>query len=173
MSKQTGYYTVFEHTPWRFYIAATNLGLCFVGSMPASKEECLNWTSRFRPDYVFEENSLQLSLYLEAFSAYLSGQVLTIDVPLDLTGTPFQQKIWEALRHIPYGETVSYSELASQSGLDSKAARAVGTAVGKNPLLIVYPCHRVLTKNGKLGGYRGSLPMKEQLLKLEQLTFKT
>ncbi|PRY77130.1 methylated-DNA--[protein]-cysteine S-methyltransferase, partial [Alkalibacterium olivapovliticus] len=78
------------------------------------------------------------------------------------------KKIWNSLRTIPYGETLTYSELAVKNGLSPKAARSVGSAIGKNPLLIVYPCHRVVPKSSVPRGFRGGLEMKSSLLTLEQ-----
>jgi len=98
--------------------------------------------------------------------AYFQGRRKTFDLPLDLRGTPFRLRVWEALRHIPYGTTVSYGELAKQLG-DPKLSRAVGTANGANPLSIVIPCHRVIGSDGGLTGYAGGLGIKEALLKIE------
>jgi len=98
---------------------------------------------------------------------YLEGKRRTFDVPLDLRGTPFQQAVWNQLLRIPYGETRSYSEVAASIGRPT-ALRAVGRAVGANPVSIVIPCHRVIGKDGSLVGYGGGLPLKERLLALEQ-----
>jgi methylated-DNA-[protein]-cysteine S-methyltransferase len=85
---------------------------------------------------------------------------------MNSTGTEFNQRVWQELEKIPYGETISYGELARRLG-KPKAARAVGTANGKNPIPIVIPCHRVVAAGGKLGGYGGGLPLKRRLLDLE------
>ena len=82
-------------------------------------------------------------------------------------GTPFQLEVWRRLCDIPYGETISYGELAGRIG-NPKASRAVGLANGSNPIPIVIPCHRVIGSNGKLTGYGGGLPIKEKLLALER-----
>ena len=86
---------------------------------------------------------------------------------MDLHGTPFQQSVWKALQEIPYGQTVSYSDIAERIEKPN-AVRAVGTAIGANPVLIIVPCHRVIAKSGKLSGFRAGLEMKEQLLGLEK-----
>jgi methylated-DNA-[protein]-cysteine S-methyltransferase len=96
---------------------------------------------------------------------YLLGRRQQFDLPLDLHGTAFQRKVWSELARIPYGKTLSYSQLARRIG-KPKAVRAVGTAVGKNPICLVIPCHRVVAVNG-LGGFSGGLARKQQLLKLE------
>jgi methylated-DNA-[protein]-cysteine S-methyltransferase len=87
-------------------------------------------------------------------------------VKLDLEGTEFQRKAWQAMRKIPFGETISYGEQARKVG-KPKAYRAVGSANGKNPIPIIVPCHRVLASDGSLGGYSLGLPMKRRLLALE------
>lgn len=94
---------------------------------------------------------------------YFKGVRRTFDVPLYFEGTPFQKKVWQALLTIPYGETISYKQLAERVG-SSKAYRSVGTANGHNPLAIFIPCHRVIAADGSLGGYAGGLPRKRFLL---------
>ena len=88
--------------------------------------------------------------------------------PYALRGTAFQQRVWAALLSIPYGETVSYADLAARAGLSRRHARAVGAAVGKNPLAIFLPCHRVIGANAALTGYAYGLERKRALLRLEQ-----
>lgn len=111
----------------------------------------------------------QNQLLLEAkhqLEAYFEGRLNTFDLPYELKGTPFQQLVWQALASIPYGVTISYSELAEQIK-NPKAVRAVGAANGKNPLSIIIPCHRVIGKNNTLTGYAGGLNRKQFLLNLE------
>ena len=102
---------------------------------------------------------------------YFAGKRTDFDLPLAPDGTPFQRGVWRRLQEIPYGETISYGELAKRVG-NPKASRAVGAANGQNPIPIVIPCHRVIGANGKLTGFGGGLPTKEKLLALEarQLT---
>lgn len=97
---------------------------------------------------------------------YFSGQRQVFDLPLNFEGTEFQQKVWQALLTIPFGETRSYKQIAEQLG-NVKAVRAVGAANGKNPISIIAPCHRVVGTSGKLVGFAGGLENKEILLKLE------
>lgn len=100
--------------------------------------------------------------------AYFDGQLNTFDLPLDLSaGTPFQQSVWQALLSIPAGQTRRYGELASQIGRPA-AVRAVGAAIGRNPLSIVVPCHRVVGADGSLTGYAGGLDRKAALLERER-----
>ena len=99
-------------------------------------------------------------------SQYFSGNIPSFLPPMMLNGTSFQKKVWEALLEIPYGETVTYGELARHLGC--KSAQAVGGAVGRNPISILIPCHRVVGSDGKLTGYAGGVEKKEALLKLEK-----
>ncbi|MGZ8513195.1 MAG: methylated-DNA--[protein]-cysteine S-methyltransferase, partial [Candidatus Limnocylindria bacterium] len=97
---------------------------------------------------------------------FLAGERHDFDLPLDAPGSAFQERVWGELRAIPYGETISYRELAARVGVPA-ASRAVGRANGSNRLAIIIPCHRVIAANGGLGGYGGGLPAKEALLALE------
>lgn len=102
-------------------------------------------------------------------AAYFAGKLKEFTVPLKASGTEFQQKVWRELQNIPFGEVISYAELARRID-NPKACRAVGLANGQNPISIIVPCHRVIGANGKLTGYGGGLPRKEILLNLEQPT---
>lgn len=97
---------------------------------------------------------------------YFTGKRTDFDLPFDFQGTAFQKKVWNQLMKIPFGETRSYAWVAEKIKSPS-AVRAVGTANGKNPLCIIVPCHRVISKDGTLGGYSGGLNRKMKLLKLE------
>jgi methylated-DNA-[protein]-cysteine S-methyltransferase len=97
---------------------------------------------------------------------YFSGRYLCFDIPLHQSGTPFQQKVWEELRNIPAGQTISYLQLSKKLG-DPKAIRAVGMANGKNNIAVIVPCHRVIGSNGHLVGYGGDLWRKKWLLQHE------
>ena len=113
----------------------------------------------------------ETELLLEAASQieeYLDGDLKEFSIPIAFRGTDFVEKVWSALRDIPYGETRSYKEIAEMIG-SPKAARAVGMANNRNPLPIVVPCHRVIGAGGKMVGYRGGLSIKQQLLELERI----
>jgi methylated-DNA-[protein]-cysteine S-methyltransferase len=97
---------------------------------------------------------------------YFAGRRTEFDLPLAPEGTAFQRAVWNELQRIPYGQTISYGELARRIG-KPKASRAVGSANGANQIPIVVPCHRVIASGGKLGGFGGGLPVKEALLALE------
>jgi methylated-DNA-[protein]-cysteine S-methyltransferase len=103
---------------------------------------------------------------IRQLAEYFAGARRAFDLPLDLRGTPFQLRVWQALLRIPYGETRTYGQLAAQIGHPG-AARAVGAANGANPVAIIVPCHRVVASGGGLGGYGGGLDRKEFLLGLE------
>ncbi|MEU3072340.1 methylated-DNA--[protein]-cysteine S-methyltransferase [Streptomyces laurentii] len=114
-----------------------------------------------RADAAFEEIAGQLG-------AYFAGERDGFDIPYDETyGTEFQRRVWRALEEIPYGTTVSYGEIAGRVGASGAGVRAVGTAIGRNPLLVVRPCHRVIGADGSLRGYAAGLPRKRALLELE------
>ncbi len=99
--------------------------------------------------------------------AYFAGSLNKFSVPLDFAGTAFQKKVWAALLTIPFGQTRSYAQIATQVG-SPKAMRAVGAANGKNPISIIAPCHRVIGANGTLTGFAGGLEAKACLLELEK-----
>ncbi|KJY43391.1 cysteine methyltransferase [Streptomyces sp. NRRL B-1568] len=110
-------------------------------------------------------------------AAYFAGELTGFDLPLRLKGTPFQQRVWAGLQRIPYGQTLSYGELAERIGAPPGASRAVGLANGKNPVGIIVPCHRVIGASGSLTGYGGGLDRKRRLLAFESsgegLLFRT
>ncbi len=107
----------------------------------------------------------------ELLFAYFSGRRVRFDAPIALPwGTPFQKAVWQGMMRIPYAHVQSYQALAIQVGKGA-AARAVGSACGKNPLPIVIPCHRVIRHDGTMGGYTGGVSIKRQLLQLEGVTF--
>lgn len=109
---------------------------------------------------------------VQQLAGYFAGQPMHFTLPLDLShGTPFQQSVWQALLHIPRGATTSYGELSRRIGRPS-AVRAVGAAVGRNPVSIIVPCHRVLGADGSLTGYAGGLERKVALLRLEGASFR-
>ena len=109
------------------------------------------------------------NLTVQQLREYLAGSRTAFDLPLEPAGTPFQRRVWEELVQIPFGATITYGELARR--VDCRSPRAVGQAVGRNPILILIPCHRVLAANGRLGGFSSGLPVKEFLLNLEKIPF--
>jgi methylated-DNA-[protein]-cysteine S-methyltransferase len=107
-----------------------------------------------------------LAPFVAQLEAYFAGDLTDFDLPIEMHGTEFQRRVWAALREIPYGETISYGELARWVG-NPKASRAVGLANGRNPVAIVVPCHRVIGADGSLTGYGGGLERKVWLLEHE------
>jgi len=112
------------------------------------------------------DSSTMALIATRQLAEYFQGRRRSFDLPLEVRGTPFQQRVWKALRRIPYGETRSYGEIARQVG-SPRAARAVGMANHANPVAIVIPCHRVIAAGGALGGYACGIEFKRRLLDLE------
>lgn len=166
-SKESIYWTRLECEDWQMYIAASEAGLCYVSSQPQSFMELQQWVSQHKPDQALIRDDEKLLPYVAELLQYLQGERQAFSVPLDYSGTPFQMTVWKALCAIPYGHTMSYSEIA-EAIKKPAAVRAVGAAIGANPILITIPCHRVIGKNGTLTGYRGGIEMKRKLLQLEQ-----
>ena len=138
-------------------------GLWFVGQVNDAKD---NSDIEIKDDLpIFG----QVETWLES---YFSGEQTPIKIPLQPKGTMFQESVWKILQEIPYGETMTYGEIAQriakEKGVATYSAQAVGQAVGKNPISILVPCHRVLGKNGALTGYAGGVHRKEQLLRTER-----
>jgi len=123
---------------------------------------------RIKENFIVKETVL-LKNTAKQLDEYFTGKRKKFDIPLNLKGTEFQVKVWEALKTIPYGETRSYGELAARIG-NPKACRAVGMANNHNPVSIIIPCHRVIGCKGSLTGYAGGLKIKQQLLELEKNT---
>ncbi len=122
---------------------------------------------RAKPDSSWKEDEEPLGEVVRQLRAYFAGNLEKFEISLAPQGTAFQQSVWKELCLIPYGETISYGELARRIG-NPKASRAVGLANGTNPISVIVPCHRVIGSNGKLTGYGGGLHIKEKLLALER-----
>jgi methylated-DNA-[protein]-cysteine S-methyltransferase len=129
--------------------------------------EFVNGRHPVQPNPPWPHDQTLLHEPIRQLRAYFAGELEAFDLPLAPHGTPFQLNVWRRLCEIPYGETISYGELARRVG-NPNASRAVGLANGSNPIAIVIPCHRVIGSNGKLTGYGGGLPIKEKLLALER-----
>ena len=125
---------------------------------------------RYRPDPTRfgDRDDSTLSAVAEQLDEYFHHRRTTFDVPLLLTGTDFQRRIWAALQDVPYGVTTTYGGLAADLGLKPQSARAVGLANGKNPVSIIVPCHRLVGSTGSLTGYGGGLERKRALLAHER-----
>ncbi|MBC2098114.1 methylated-DNA--[protein]-cysteine S-methyltransferase [Listeria booriae] len=165
MENRKVYYGLMEAAGMRLYVGVSERGLMFVGSDGADIGELERWTVRKKGIDLMEDQD-KIASFTRELALYLSGARREFDLPLDFAGTAFQEAVWQALLRIPYGQTRTYSDIAAEIGKPD-AVRAVGTAIGANPILMVIPCHRVIGKNGKITGYRGGVAMKEQLLRLE------
>ncbi len=119
-----------------------------------------------REDWTLDDGASPFEEARQQLSAYFAGTLTRFDLPLAPRGTAFQRRVWEELKAIPYGATISYGELAQRIG-NANASRAVGLANGRNPISIIVPCHRVIGANGKLVGYGGGLSRKAALLAFE------
>jgi len=164
------YYTLFNYKEWTMYIAATENGLCYVGSQNEPIEELEKWVKKKMIQVNLTEDKGKLVPFVRELQDYIDGDKNEFSNIFDLRGTPFQIAVWNALCTIPYGKTACYSDIAKKIG-NPKAVRAVGTAIGANPIAVIIPCHRVLGKDGSLTGYSGGLPVKERLLKLEGISY--
>lgn len=166
---KTIYWSTFTIENWEFHLGATSKGLCYISSPNDRWEAFRDWTIQKFDNTRLIEDEDKLKPYQEEFTAYFRGEQKDFSMPVDLQGTAFQQQVWRTLSQIPFGTTRNYAEIAEKIGKPT-AVRAVGSAIGANPVLITIPCHRVIGKNGKLTGYRGGLEMKEYLLQLEKPT---
>jgi methylated-DNA-[protein]-cysteine S-methyltransferase len=145
------------------YLAATARGLA--GMWFTDQRHLPDVTNWQRLDDVNQHHMLKATL--QQLQAYFAGKLEQFDLPVDLSaGTAFQQTVWQALLKIPFGKTTSYGALSSSIG-KPLAVRAVGTAIGRNPIGIIVPCHRVVGADGSLTGYAGGLHRKEAFLALE------
>ena len=160
------YHTVVDCPMGRLLVAATDKGVCSVklGSSGQALEQHL--LAEF-PSANHQPDGGHLAIWAAEILSYLDGEKTGLDLPLDIQATAFQQQVWRMLRTIPYGETRTYQQVAQTLGKE-KSSRAVGTACGANPVALVIPCHRVLRKDGGLGGYSWGLERKKSLLEMEQ-----
>ena len=148
----------------------TSLGLIGIVEKNGAIIELFFGKEHKSTDFV-EQGTPLLKEATRQLEEYLDGKLKSFDLPLAPEGTDFQQTVWAALRDIPYGETRTYKQVAEMIG-KPEASRAVGTANGKNPILIITPCHRVIGTDGKLVGYAAGLAVKEKLLEMENIDFQ-
>lgn len=160
-------YTVIKNPFGLMGLAATEKGLIRLANKLPGEKEFENFLVRSL-GFQIKSDQKHFKKLIEQFQAYFEGKLKSFEFPLDLRlGTAFQQKVWKGLLKIPYGTTRNYKWLAHSIGHPG-SARAVGNANGQNPLSIIIPCHRVVRKNGDLGGYTGGIQIKSYLLKLEK-----
>jgi len=166
------YYTYYKSPLGVIALTANDQGLTtltFTNIEVASKEFKDSTTSIIPKSY--QENAEKFTQVCQQLTEYFSGERKKFDIPLAVTGTPFQQKVWCALCKIKQGETKTYAWLAKEIN-NEKAVRAVGSANGANPIALIIPCHRIIGSNGKLTGYAGGLALKAKLLMHEGAFFK-
>jgi len=159
------YHTVVACPMGRLLVAATDQGVCSVklgNSDPALEEHLM---AEF-PSADHQQDGGNLAIWTAEILSYLDGENTGLNLPLDIRATAFQQQVWQMLRTIPYGETRTYQQVAQALG-NERSSRAVGSACGANPVALIVPCHRVLRKDGGLGGYAWGLERKQSLLAME------
>jgi len=151
----------------RLLVAATDRGVCRVMLGETATKLEADLRGEFDAADVREDHSGKLEGYVEAILSYLEGTEPHLDLPLDIRATAFQRRVWQELRHIPFGETRTYAEVAKAIG-QPQATRAVARACATNPAALVIPCHRVVRADGKVDGYRWGLERKKTLLEMEK-----
>jgi AraC family transcriptional regulator, regulatory protein of adaptative response / methylated-DNA-[protein]-cysteine methyltransferase len=161
---QTIFYNHADTPLGRMLIAATERGVCAIRFGEDAK--LFEELEKEFPKASFVKNQQALQSYIQTVCDYLEGEA-KLDLPLDISGTAFQYRVWQVLQKIPYGETRSYGQVAEAIG-DPKAVRAVATACASNPVALVVPCHRVVRSNGELSGYRWGIERKQALLEQER-----
>lgn len=160
------YFAVTDCELGKLLVARTAKGVCAVAFGDDGNALVENLRKEY-PKAEIAENSANLKQFIEAILANLAGTSKTLDLPLDLQATAFQMRVWEILRKIPYGETVSYQVVAEKLG-NKKAVRAVAAACAANRAALVIPCHRVVRRSGDLSGYRWGVERKKRILEKEK-----
>jgi len=149
------YYDIYRYKDWQFLILVSDQGL---RSLSLYDESSLN-------HYI--KDSARTKPYTDAVDRYFKGQPFNPNIALDLNGTPFEKRVWQALMNVPYGQTKSYKKIAELIH-NPGASQAVGNAVGKNPIMLVIPCHRIIKANGTIGGFSSDINLKIELLNIER-----
>lgn len=162
-------YTIADCDLGKLLVARTAKGVCAVTFGDDEKTLTENLEKEY-PKAEIRRDTGDLKEFVEAILANLAGKNKTLDLPLDLQATAFQMRVWDVLRKIPYGETVSYQEIAEKLG-NKRAVRAVATACASNRVALVIPCHRVVRSNGDLSGYRWGIERKKKILEKERQNF--
>ncbi len=158
-------YTTFNSPIGKIYIAAVKEGVVKISFSNESPEELENYCQKHLGSEVHQGSDFT-KYAKQQILKYLEGKSQSLDFPVIHLNSPFRQKVLEAERNIPYGETRSYGEVAKMVN-NPRASRAVGSANAENPLPLYFPCHRIISYNGGLGGYGGGLGVKKYLLDLE------
>lgn len=152
-----------------FTVVATKKGVFWVGTPGRMLQEAVVWAKKhFEVDGIYNEDTEFLNSAVQQLQEYVQGKRKHFTLTYELFGTTFQKSVWSELQTILYGTICTYGDIAKKIG-NPKASRAVGAAIGANPLSLFIPCHRVIGSNKTLTGYRGGLAMKKQLLALENI----
>ena len=159
-------FTIVDCTLGLLLVARTKKGICGV-KFGDDEEGLFEDLKAEYPKAEISKDEDQLKEFVAAILKHLEGKMPNLDLPIDVQATAFQMQVWEALRKIPYGETLSYSEVAEKIG-NKKAVRAVASACAKNRVALVIPCHRVIGTNGKMSGYLWGIERKKQLIEREK-----
>lgn len=160
-------YTSLETPLGAIYLGQSEKGLCCLALGDTAERDFFHNLAQTFPAASPLKSDQDFQPTIDQLELYFKGQLYEFDLELDLRGTPFQKSVWSELQKIPYGQTISYGELAKR--LNSPGGmRAVGAANGQNPVPIIVPCHRVIAADGSLGGYTGGLGIKRKLLDIEQ-----
>lgn len=149
------------------HLVFTDEAIVYISTPNNSFDEVQRWAQRKFLGHELVRNNLLAEQYIKEITDYLRGKRKKFTIPTYLSGTKFQLAVWDALNKIPYGEIHTYTDVAEAIN-NPKAVRAVGAAIGANPLLMIVPCHRVIAKSGALTGFRAGLDVKERLIKLER-----
>ncbi len=162
----TIFYSCLDSPIGPIYVAKSKKGICFVNLPKISETGFLTiLRKKFQKDVI--RNDRELRIVINELLAFFNGSKVNFKSLLDLNrGTIFQRKVWNKISEIPYGELRTYKWIACEIG-NTRAVRAVGNAVGKNPVPPIIPCHRVIRSDGNLGGFSSGIPLKKWLLKLE------
>ena len=163
---ETIYYSSFD-SPFlkKVFVGSTERGVCMVDFLRTEKAFLKKLRGGFRGRVIRDDQRNRSAL--DQLKKYLKGELRRFHCKLDLSGTPFQKKVWSALVKIPYGRTRSYKEIAQSIG-HPRAFRAVGNAHGRNPIPLIVPCHRVVESDGGLGGFGYGVKVKKKLLDFEK-----
>jgi O-6-methylguanine DNA methyltransferase len=149
----------------RIYLASSVKGAMRVGLLLDKGPDCLAYFKKIFPGHILIEDEKENYQLKAAVKAALAGRQVSDGLKVDVRHTPFQMKVWKGIRHIPFGATMTYGDVAAMAGCP-KGARAIGQAMHRNPLPLIFPCHRVVAANG-LGGFGGGLKLKKHLINRE------
>jgi len=159
--QKSGYGTMF--------LAVSDKGLVKIAFGRDTRFDFFSWLEKHFPGCIFEKNDKKTGKYAKKIQAFIDGRAKSINLPVDLRTGGFQGKVLMELQKVPYGEVVTYGELAARAG-NPRACRAAGSACKKNPLPFVIPCHRAIAAGRRLGGYGGGEKLKRRLLENEGIT---